>query len=135
MAKKRAVEAFDEEDELTPEEEQAAIDRAIQEKRDARQQAVKDAEAKEAAEEEAERIRLEKLEAERVEVEQKERRRSEPLLFVGVETDDRRGGVNVFYYPNAVRGRERTIRVDDRVCEHIREDADGVWIYRHLDLR
>lgn len=97
-------------DVLTPEEQVAALQEAWEYK--ARR--VTDAAAAKAAEEAAAK-----------EAAEVQKRADNPQEFAGLE--DSQGNVRYVKFPAR---RERTVLVEGATYEHIRDDAQGVWVYR-----
>lgn len=112
--------------ELTEAEAKAALDRAVQEK-----------EAQIKAEEEAARAaaaaKKEEAEARKKAEQEAADRKANPGNYVGVVLE---GLPDPVYYRNASPQNDRTIALGEGLSrvtyEHVSEDADGVWLYRHL---
>lgn len=59
----------------------------------------------------------------------REERISSPLQYVGLDLG---GGISYIKLKDAAPSRDRCVTVDGRTYEHVSDDADGIWIYRHL---
>lgn len=57
-------------------------------------------------------------------------RHDRPRDFVGLDFQG-----SVVYHPNAGAQHDRALTIAGVHYEHTYEDADGVWIYQHLDPR
>lgn len=68
---------------------------------------------------------------EQAEAKERAKRAAEPLAYVGIL--DAEGVVSYVKLKQPLWQHERTIKIHTTTYEHVTEDAEDVWIYRHMD--
>lgn len=112
---------------LTKEEADAAVAAALARKSDALR-------AEDDAKLAADKEKIETASRQRDEAKQATARKSKPEAFIGIDLggDARVYLKNTSFNRDGSYTRDRTVAYGTKTYEHHTDDADGVWLYRHL---